>query len=82
VGAFRGLALAAGDPAVAFLEKCLTGGERAGQLAALQLVRDADGRQVVDNRLVARLERLWPALRLAIGARLVPDEPEKKDKEP
>ena len=43
------------------------------------IVRDADGRQVVDNRLVARLERLWPALRLAIGARLVPDG---KDKEP
>jgi len=46
------------------------------------LVRDADGRQVVDNSLAARLERLWPALRLAIGARLVSDEPEKKDKEP
>ena len=46
------------------------------------LVRDDDGRQVVDNSLAARLERLWPALRLAIGARLVPDEPEKKDKEP
>lgn len=44
-------------------------------------VRDADGRQVVDNSLAARLERLWPALRLAIGARLVSDEPEKKDKE-
>jgi len=46
------------------------------------IVRDDDGRQVVDNSLAARLERLWPALRLAIGARLVPDEPEKKDKEP
>ena len=46
------------------------------------IVRDDDGRQVVDNRLAARLGRLWPALRLAIGARLVPDEPEKKDKEP
>ncbi|MGB2755538.1 MAG: V-type ATP synthase subunit E family protein [Phycisphaerae bacterium] len=43
------------------------------------IVRDDDGRQVVDNSLAARLERLWPALRLAIGARLVPDE---KDKEP
>ena len=43
------------------------------------LVRDDDGRQVVDNSLAARLERLWPALRLAIGARLVPDG---KDKEP
>ena len=43
------------------------------------IVRDADGRQVVDNRLAARLERLWPALRLAIGVRLVPDG---KDKEP
>ena len=46
------------------------------------IVRDDDGRQVVDNSLAARIERLWPALRLAIGARLVPDEPEKKDKEP
>ncbi|HET6442666.1 MAG TPA: V-type ATP synthase subunit E family protein [Phycisphaerae bacterium] len=46
------------------------------------IVRDDDGRQVVDNSLAARLERLWPALRLAVGARLVPDEPEKKDKEP
>ena len=46
------------------------------------IVRDADGRQVVDNSLAARLDRLWPALRLAIGARLVPDEPEMKDKEP
>jgi len=46
------------------------------------IVRDDDGRQVVDNSLAARLERLWPALRLAIGARLVPDEPEMKDKEP
>ena len=46
------------------------------------IVRDDDGRQVVDNSLAARLERLWPVLRLAIGTRLVPDEPEKKDKEP
>ena len=45
-------------------------------------VRDADGRQVVDNNLAARLERLWPLLRPVIGARLVPDEPNKKDKEP
>jgi len=43
------------------------------------IVRDDDGRQVVDNSLAARLERLWPALRLAIGARFVPDG---KDKEP
>jgi len=43
------------------------------------IVRDADGWQVVDNRLAARLERLWPALRLVVGARLVPD---RKDKEP
>ncbi|HUU32148.1 MAG TPA: V-type ATP synthase subunit E family protein [Phycisphaerae bacterium] len=43
------------------------------------LVRDDDGRQVVDNSLAARLERLGPALRLTIGARLVPDG---KDKEP
>ena len=35
------------------------------------IVRDADGRQAVNNSLAARLERLWPALRLVIGARLV-----------
>jgi len=45
------------------------------------LVRDADGRQVVDNSLAARLERLWPALRLVIGARLVPEEHERQKEE-
>jgi len=35
------------------------------------LVRDAEGRQVWNNGLAARLERLWPALRLAVGARLL-----------
>ncbi|MCX5655105.1 MAG: V-type ATP synthase subunit E family protein [Planctomycetota bacterium] len=37
------------------------------------LVRDAEGRQVWDNTLPARLERLWPALRrdLAVATRLV-----------
>ena len=33
------------------------------------VVRDPEGRQVWDNRLVARLERLWPALRHGIAAR-------------
>jgi vacuolar-type H+-ATPase subunit E/Vma4 len=38
------------------------------------LIRDAEGRQVWDNTLLARLERLWPALRreLAVATRLVP----------
>lgn len=46
------------------------------------LVRDAEGRQVVDNTLLARLERLWPALRreLAVAAGLVSGaEPQKKE---
>ena len=46
------------------------------------LVRDAEGRQVVDNTLLARLERLWPALRreLAVATRLVSGaEPQKKE---
>ena len=46
------------------------------------LVRDAEGRQVVDNTLLARLERLWPALRreLAVATRLVLGaEPQKKE---
>ena len=36
-------------------------------------IRDAEGRQVWDNTLPARLERLWPALRheLAVATRLV-----------
>ncbi|MCX5684688.1 MAG: V-type ATP synthase subunit E family protein [Planctomycetota bacterium] len=37
------------------------------------IIRDAQGRQVWDNTLPARLERLWPALRreLAVATRLV-----------
>ena len=45
------------------------------------LIRDAEGRQVWDNTLPARLERLWPALRheLAVATRLVSGaEPQKK----
>jgi vacuolar-type H+-ATPase subunit E/Vma4 len=40
------------------------------------IIEDAEGRQVWDNRLLARLERLWPELRqqLALGASLVPPE--------
>lgn len=32
------------------------------------ILRDAEGRQVWDNSLAARLERLWPALRCEIAA--------------
>jgi vacuolar-type H+-ATPase subunit E/Vma4 len=37
------------------------------------LIEDSEGRQVWDNRLPARLERLWPELRrqIALGASLV-----------
>jgi len=45
------------------------------------IVRDAEGRQVWDNTLPARLERLWPALRrdLAVATRLVSGaEPQKE----
>jgi vacuolar-type H+-ATPase subunit E/Vma4 len=37
------------------------------------IVEDAEGRQVTDNRLLARLERLWPELRrqIAVQASLV-----------
>jgi len=37
------------------------------------IVRDSEGRQVWDNRLAARLERLWPELRrqLAVQAELI-----------
>jgi vacuolar-type H+-ATPase subunit E/Vma4 len=40
------------------------------------ILRDAEGRQVWDDRLTVRLDRLWPALRLpvAIGAGLVEAE--------
>jgi vacuolar-type H+-ATPase subunit E/Vma4 len=31
------------------------------------IIEDADGRQVWDNRLLARLERLWPGLRRQIA---------------
>lgn len=34
------------------------------------IVSDATGRQVWDNRVAARLERLWPALRIAVAERL------------
>jgi vacuolar-type H+-ATPase subunit E/Vma4 len=34
------------------------------------VLRDDTGRQVVDHRLTARLGRMWPALRIAIAARL------------
>jgi len=34
------------------------------------IVRDAEGRQVWDNSLAARLDRFWPILRRQIGARM------------
>jgi len=46
------------------------------------IIRDVEGRQVWDNTLLARLERLWPALRseLAVATRLVSGaEPQKKE---
>lgn len=46
------------------------------------LIRDAEGRQIWDNTLPARLVRLWPALRseLAVAVRLVSGaEPRKKE---
>ncbi|HUX00104.1 MAG TPA: V-type ATP synthase subunit E family protein [Phycisphaerae bacterium] len=46
------------------------------------LVRDAEGRQVWDSSLAARLERLWPALRLVVGARLLADVRARSKKEP
>ena len=46
------------------------------------LVRDADGRQEWDNSLAARLERLWPALRREIGARLLANVRARSGKEP
>jgi vacuolar-type H+-ATPase subunit E/Vma4 len=45
------------------------------------IIRDVQGRQVWDNTLPARLERLWPALRreLAVATRLVSGaEPQKE----
>ncbi len=41
--------------------------QAAGPLGRGVIVRDADGRQMWDNRLEARLERLWPILRHRIA---------------
>jgi vacuolar-type H+-ATPase subunit E/Vma4 len=46
------------------------------------LVCDAEGRQVWNNGLAARLERSWPALRQAIGVRLLADVHAASRKEP
>jgi vacuolar-type H+-ATPase subunit E/Vma4 len=42
----------------------------ASQLDPGPVVEDQVGRQVWDNRLLARLERLWPALRRELAAKL------------
>lgn len=43
------------------------------------IVEDAEGRQIWDNRLGSRLERLWPELRrqMAVAASLVPEPGQK-----
>jgi len=38
------------------------------------IVRDAEGRQVWDNSLEARLKRFWPALRLQIATHVAPED--------
>ncbi|MGB3086785.1 MAG: V-type ATP synthase subunit E family protein, partial [Phycisphaerae bacterium] len=43
------------------------------------VVRDVEGRQVWDDSLAARLERLWPAARRAVASRLFPDEAQAAD---
>ena len=45
------------------------------------VVRDAEGRQVCDDRLLARLARLWPAMRreVAVRAGLVPGSGPRKE---
>ena len=47
--------------------------EDAAITAGGTIVQDADGRQIWDNRLAPRLERLWPELRrqVAVAAKLV-----------
>jgi len=44
------------------------------------IIRDPEGRQEWDNRLPARLERLWPALRLHLAASLFGDSSDNLDK--
>ena len=39
----------------------------AARIAGGVIVRDAEGRQLLDNSFAARLERLWPAMRRQIG---------------
>jgi len=39
----------------------------AARIAGGVIVRDAEGRQLLDNSLASRLERLWPAMRRQIG---------------
>ena len=46
------------------------------KIGAGVIVRDADGRQVWDDSFEARLERLWPELRLEIARRLEDKQPE------
>ncbi len=39
------------------------------KIAAGVVVRDADGRQLWDDDLLARLDRLWPAARREVAVR-------------
>ncbi len=49
--------------------------ERPGTPGDGVVVRDPDGRQVWDNRLAARLDRMWPALRRHVAGRFLRREP-------
>lgn len=49
------------------LQVCCAGA--GAKIAGGVIVRDADGRQLWDNSLLARLDRFWPVLRREIGVR-------------
>jgi len=65
VGAYRGLALAAGDTAAVAVALGLSGEDRAAQLASLQLVREVKG-EAATKAFAEVLPKLAPRLQVAL----------------
>ena len=65
VAAFRGMALAAGEQAVALVVRGLTGEDRAARRAALQLVRTIPG-QAATQEFAAVVSQVAPAAQVAL----------------
>jgi len=63
--AYRGLVLAAGDRAVALVTAALAGNDKAGRLAAIQLVRQIGGRDATEA-FAALLEKVSPPVQVAL----------------